>query len=169
MARVYKRPEVEELLAALQRSAEDVISHARRAADEVGKDSYEGYTRFREKAEDFETLAILIEYRLKNMGTARIEDLETKFTELNAYMLGATLTTSLHFLNLLSGQTHLPLGSRDMFLRELKSLHNAKEKLQGPKYAEQLNERTARDIKVAEEILSVIIDRAPNLLQLGVS
>lgn len=167
MARVYKRPEVEELLSALQRSAEDVLAHARRAAEDVSKDSYEGYARFREKAEDFETLAILIEYRLKNMGSARIDDLEAKFSELNAHMLGATLTTSLHFLNLLAAQRHLPLGSRDIFLRELRSLHNAKEKLQSAKYLERLNERTARDVKLAEEILSVIIDRAPNLLQLG--
>ncbi len=36
-----------------------------------------------------------------------------------------------------------------------------------PKYAKRINERAGADLKVAEEILATIIERAPALLDFG--
>jgi hypothetical protein len=167
MAKTYNRKEVQELLTALERSAGDTIMVAREASvgAEVGR--YDTYARFREKCDDFNTLSILIEYRLKNIAGGQAKDLEDKFNELSAFMLSATLQTSLFFLRVLAETESLPLGSRDIFTGELRSLHSVREHIQSEKYANKLTDRTLADIKVAEDILEVIIDRAPGLLNLG--
>ncbi len=81
-------------------------------------------------------------------------------------MLTATLQTSLHFLKILSIRNELPLGSKDIFLGELRNLYRAKQLLELDKYRSKVSARAVKDIETAEEILSVIIERAPNLLQL---
>jgi hypothetical protein len=167
MAKTYNRREVEELLGALERSAREVLEEARLAANEAQHSKFETYSRFKSKCDEFDTISILIEYRLKNMGAARGEDLEKKFTELTLFMLSTTLETSLKFLRILAGRDALPLGSRDMFLAELRNLHRVQEKMSGDSYATSLNDKTKSNIKVAEEILGIILDRAPSLLQLG--
>jgi hypothetical protein len=81
-------------------------------------------------------------------------------------VLTATLQTSLHFLKILSIRNELPLGSKDIFLGELRNLYRAKQLLELDKYRSKVSARAVKDIETAEEILSVIIERAPNLLQL---
>jgi hypothetical protein len=81
-------------------------------------------------------------------------------------MLTSTLRTSLHFLRVLSARDALPLGSRHIFLRELRNLHAVQSKMAGAEYAERRDPRTLADMKVAEEILTLILDRAPALLDL---
>jgi hypothetical protein len=168
MAKTYRRAEVEELLLALERNANAVVKAARLATSDAQHDKFEGYTLFRERCDDFDTLAILIEHRLKNIAGGKAEDLEQKFSELKVFMLTSTLKTSLHFLRVLSGRDALPLGSRDIFLRELRNLHAVQTKMSASDLAERLDARTVSDMKVAEEILNLILDRAPTLLDLGV-
>lgn len=168
MAKTYNRKEVQDLLLALERSASDTISVAREASTGAQKGRYDTYARFRERCDDFNTLSILIEYRLKNIAGGHAADLEDKFNELSAFMLSATLQTSLFFLRVLVETPTLPLGSRDIFAAELRSLHGVRERIQNEKYAPKLTERTLADIKVAEDILEVIIDKAPALLNLGI-
>lgn len=164
MAKTYRRAEVEELLQALERNANAVVQAARVATTNARHDKFEAYTAFRERCDDFDTLAILIEHRLKNIAGGRAEDLENKFKELKVYMLTSTLKTSLHFLRVLSEQDSLPLGSRDIFLRELRNLHSVNSKMSSQ--AEAVDAATLADMKVAEEILGLILDRAPALLNL---
>jgi hypothetical protein len=167
MAKTYNRKEVQDLLLALERSASDTIVVAREASTGAQKGRYDTYTRFREKCDDFNTLSILIEYRLKNIAGGQASDLEDKFNDLSAFMLSATLQTSLFLLRILAETETLPLGSRDIFTSELRSLHGVRQRIQDAKYAPKLTDRTLGDIKVAEEILEMIIERAPALLNLG--
>ena len=60
----------------------------------------------------------------------------------------------------------LPLGSQDLFMSELKRLHAASERLKGSQTLDRLGPRALQDIKVAEDILQVIIQKAPSLLDL---
>ncbi len=166
MAKTYRRAEVEELLLALERNANAVVAAAKTAASDARHDKFEGYTLFRERCDDFDTLAILIEHRLKHIAGGKADDLEQKFSELKVFMLTSTLKTSLHFLRVLSERDALPLGSRDIFLRELRTLHGTQTKMSGTDYAERLDPRTVADMKMAEEILGLILDRAPALLDL---
>lgn len=84
-------------------------------------------------------------------------------------MLTATLQTSLHFLRILSQKNDLPLGSKDILLGELRSIYRVKQLLELDRYKAKISSRAAKDIETAEEILSLIIERAPSLLQLGVA
>jgi len=164
MAKTYNRREVEQLLGALEQSAGAVIKTAGLASTEAKRDKFQAYQEFKRRCDDFDTLSILIEHRLKNMKGGKEKDLEDKFEELTLFLLSATLTASLHFLRILAERDALPLGSRDVFMRELRNLHRAHEKMNDPKYAPRIGERTIADLKVAEEILTTIIERAPALL-----
>jgi hypothetical protein len=167
MAKTYNRREVQQLLGALEQSASDVIKTAGLASAEAKKDKFQAYQEFKRRCDDFDTLSILIEHRLKNMKGGREQDLDDKFVELTLFLLSATLTASLHFLRILAERDALPLGSRDVFMRELRNLHRAHEKMVDPRFAPRINERTTADLKVAEEILATIIERAPALLDFG--
>jgi hypothetical protein len=167
--RKYTRRDVEELLLALEQGAAAVVKSASLASAEAKQDKFQAYQEFKRRCDDFDTLSILIEHRLKNMKGGVERDLDEKFDELCLYLLSATLTASLHFLRILAERDALPLGSRDVFMRELRNLHRAHEKMNDPKYATRLNERTGTDLKVAEEILATIIERAPALLDFDTS
>ena len=58
-------------------------------------------------------------------------------------------------------------GAREIFIAELHSLYEAREKLRRPDYLSRLNSGLATDLDTAEAILEEIIDKAPGLLQFG--
>ncbi len=163
---VHTRKDVEILLSALDAHASRVIDTAKNATQALTKDEFGVYARFRRHCDDFDTLAIVIEYRLKNLSTGRDAALETQFEELGVFMLTATLQTSLHFLKILSARKELPLGSKDIFLGELRNLYRAKQMLELDRFRRNVSTRAVKDIETAEEILNVIIERAPSLLRL---
>jgi hypothetical protein len=165
-ALVHTRKDIEKLFAALDAHADKVVDTAKEASQALANDEFGIYSRFRRHCDDFDTLAIVIEYRLKNLATGRDTALEKQFEELGIFVLTATLQTSLHFLKILSTRNELPLGSKDIFLGELRNLYRAKQMLELDKYRNKVSARAVKDIETAEEILSVIIERAPSLLQL---
>lgn len=166
----YSPQDVTRLLSALERQAKEALSLAKQAEQDASKHSYEMYYNFRSKVQEFETCAIIVEERLKNMTSSRKASLENQFNRLNALMLGIVVRASLQFFYVLSANTHLPMGAREIFLSELRHLYAAKNKLKNPLYQSYLDEETAENLETAEEILTEIIDRAPSLLQLeGVS
>ena len=164
----HTRREVEQLLAALEGHADRVISAAKEVSGAIAQEEFGIYAKFRGSCDDFDTLAIVIEYRLKNLRGGRDRALEAQFEELTLFMLSATLQTSLHFLRLLAHRNELPLGSKDIFLSELRSLYRVKQLLEMERYRAKISSRAVKDIETAEEILGVIIERAPSLLQLEV-
>lgn len=165
--RKYERREVKDLLWALGRGAKDVIEYANAAARDVRIERYATYVAFQQKCEDFDTLSILTEYRLKNIKTGSDPELERALADIMLKTRSATLTATLHFLRLLSERDSLPLGSRDVFMRELRTLHHLRNEMKSPRYEGKLTARTLADIHIAEEILTVILERAPALLELG--
>ena len=163
---LHTRRDVEKLLAALEGHADQVIAAAKEVSSALAQEEFGLYARFRGHCDDFDTLAIVIEYRLKALREGRDAALEKQFEELGVFMLTATLQTSLHFLKLLSTRNELPLGSKDIFLGELRSLYRVKQMLESEKYKRKISSRAVKDMETAEEILGVIIERAPSLLQL---
>lgn len=156
---------VREMLAALERGATRVILAAQEAANEANDDKFKAYVGFREVVDDFDTLAIVIEYKLKRLRDDKATALAEKFDELTAFMLSSIVTASLHFLRILAEKRELPLGARDVFKSELRSLYHAKERIESDRYVHRLNERTRADLVAAEQILEVVIERAPRLLR----
>lgn len=106
---------IREMLTALEQGATRVIMAARQASADASQDKYHAYLNFREVVDDFDTLAIVIEYKLKRMRDEKAEALSEKFDELTAFMLSSIVSASLHFLRILSEKTEMPLGARDVF------------------------------------------------------
>lgn len=162
----YSPQEVTRLLGALERQAKEALKLAQQAEQDAHKHSYEMYYTFRSKVQEFETCSIIVEERLKNMASSRKASLEQQFNKLNALMLGIVVRASLNFFYVLSANTHLPMGAREIFLSELRNLYNAKNKLENPAYGSMVDSETAENLQTAEEILAEIIDRAPSMLNL---
>lgn len=156
---------LQEMLLALEEGATKVIMAAREASVDASEDKYHAYLRFREVVDDFDTLAIVIEYKLKRMRDEKAEALGEKFDELTAFMLSSIVSASLHFLRILSEKNELPLGARDVFKSELRSLYHAKDRIETERYVGRLNERTKADLVAAEQILEIVIEKAPKLLR----
>jgi hypothetical protein len=156
---------IREMLTALEQGATRVIMAARQASADASQDKYHAYLNFREVVDDFDTLAIVIEYKLKRMRDEKAEALSEKFDELTAFMLSSIVSASLHFLRILSEKTEMPLGARDVFKSELRSLYHAKDRIETDRYIGRLNERTRADLIAAEQILEVVIEKAPRLLR----
>jgi hypothetical protein len=156
---------IREMLTALEQGATRVIMAARQASADASQDKYHAYLNFREVVDDFDTLAIVIEYKLKRMRDEKAEALSEKFDELTAFMLSSIVSASLHFLRILSEKTEMPLGARDVFKSELRSLYHAKDRIETDRYIGRLNDRTRADLVAAEQILEVVIEKAPRLLR----
>jgi hypothetical protein len=156
---------VQEMLLALEQGATKVIMAAREASVDASEDKYHAYLHFREAVDDFDTLAIVIEYKLKRLRDEKAEALSAKFDELTAFMLSSIVAASLHFLRILSEKNELPLGARDVFKSELRSLYHAKDRIETDRYIGRLNERTRADLVAAEQILEIVIEKAPKLLR----
>lgn len=165
MARTYRREEVEEFLKELEFQAREIISVAERAETEADRHSYDLYYQFRDKASQFETFCIIIEQRLHNIDSAKVEDLNQKFDELSILMYTTLIKASIRFFFVLSANPVLPLGAKEIFLSELRSLYNTKKKLADPKYQGLIDEEALQNLEIAEEILNEIIEKAPSLLE----
>jgi hypothetical protein len=152
---------LQEMLVALEQGATKVILAAQQASSDASEDKYNAYLGFREVVDDFDTLAIVIEYKLKRMRGEKAEALAEKFDELTAFMLASIVAASLHFLRILSERTELGFGARDVFKSELRGLYHAKDRIETGRYAGRLNERTKADLVAAEQILEVVIEKAP--------
>lgn len=165
MKRTYTRKEVQDLIGALEKQAREAARLAKLAEDEAKKDSFQTYNEFRNKVGEFRALCILIEGRLKSVEAARVDDLREEYARLDTLMLGLLVRASMRFFFVLSAKTMLPVGARDIFISELRSLHDAAEKLKRPEYAAKMGEKLKGDLDTAEMILDEIIDKAPGMLQ----
>ena len=157
--RQYTRAEVKELLGALERQCRDASKLAALAEKEASKHSFGAYREFRDKVGEFQALVILIEQRLRNLVDNRSDDLRDQFERLDLLV-----RASMRFFFVLSANSVLPMGAREIFVSELRSLHDASEKLQRPGYAGKLGPEMERDLETASMILEEIIDKAPSLL-----
>ena len=164
MKRQYTRKEVKELLGALERQCREAAKLAKIAEHEASKHSFGAYREFRDKVGEFQALVILIEQRLRNLSDARSDDLRDQFERLDTVMLALLVRASMRFFFVLSANPILPMGAREIFMAELRSLHDAHEKLNRPNYAGKLGSELGRDLETASLILEEIIDKAPGLL-----
>ncbi|NYZ11467.1 hypothetical protein HL658_02810 [Azospirillum sp. RWY-5-1] len=162
--RKYTRGEVKELLGALERQCREAAKLAKMAEVEATKHSFHAYREFRDKVGEFQALVILIEQRLRNLADARSDDLRDQFERLDMVMLALLVRASMRFFFVLSANPILPMGAREIFLQELRSLHDASERLRRPNYAGKMGADLDRDLETASLILEEIIDKAPSLL-----
>ncbi|NKD77816.1 hypothetical protein HEQ60_08590 [Haematospirillum sp. H1815] len=145
--------------------AENVCRRAQSPGTEVLR--FTEYTRCRDRASECWAFAIIIDRRLQDYDGLDRGKLLERFNRLSVDIWAILLRASLTFLTALSNEPHLPLGSRDIFLREIRTLHDTHRLLSKPRYAKLLDETAHKSRKKAAKILSEIIARAPSLLDFG--
>jgi len=160
--------EVERFLDALDEKSIALIDLVSSTKSDVARSSFANYKRFADAGGDFESFCILIEYRLKRLqaGPAR-EALDARFQAARVGHMARQLKTSIDLIGLVATSRELPLGAKDVFLRELRSIYGLKNALSEPPYSTGMPAETLHDIDLAEKILREIIERAPTLLELS--
>ena len=97
---------------------------------------------------------------------AKFERLLEQFETLTAAVWSILLDGALSYLTVICERDHLPLGSEHVFVQELKTLHDAEKILGEGRYEKHLVSAAMEQRAKAEEILNMVIDRAPVMLNL---
>ncbi|MBI3506138.1 MAG: hypothetical protein HY059_14970 [Proteobacteria bacterium] len=171
MARtVNPADEARRFLDALDEKAEGIAEVLAHTKEDVARSSYSAYKRFADAVSDFDSFCILIEYRIKKVepGEERTT-LDARFHSARVGQMARQLKTSIELMALVASAKELPLGAKELFLRELRAIYTLKNALSGPPYSTGLQGDTVHDVELAEKILHEIIERAPALLDLSIS
>ncbi|WP_019645294.1 hypothetical protein [Novispirillum itersonii] len=164
-------PEREKILGflqILQTKTEDLSDLSRwsrgGAMGRPGRSRYADFMRCRDVAAECWAFSIVIERRIDLYHGPERDTLQAQFDRLTVAIWSVLLETSLRFLEALAGEDHLPLGSREIFVREIKTLYDSRKFLEDPRYDALIDAATHRRQDQATRILEAIIERAPALL-----
>lgn len=130
-----------------------------------GRSRYADFTRCRDVAAECWAFSIVIERRIDLYRGPERDTLQAQFDRLTVAIWSVLLETSLRFLEALAGEEHLPLGSREIFVREIKTLYDSRKFLEDPRFAGLVDDATHRRQDQAARILEAIVERAPTLLE----
>ena len=166
MLRSSQPDDVVVLVDAYERLVGEATDVALIAEREATKHSYGMYYRFRDKVREAETLQVLIEGRFAAMAPGQRERIEARYVRLGASALAMQVRASLRFFFVLSANTFMPLGSREIFLSELARLDRTHAALTSGRFG-PVDGSLLSDIENAREILTEIADKAPSLLDLA--
>lgn len=125
------------------------------------------YARTRNLTSECLAFMIVIERRVDALPEEHQERYRIQCDRQFVAVWSTLLECSLAFLHSVSQEEHLPLGSREVFLREIKTLHDAHGTLSQNRFKGLVPEDVLVRQRQAEKILNEIIDRAPRLLDLG--
>ncbi|ABC20830.1 hypothetical protein [Rhodospirillum rubrum] len=128
------------------------------------------YARTRMLTTECLAFSIVIERRVEMLpDPQRRSEAKDRFDSLTVLIWSTLMDCSLKFLRSIAEEEHLPLGSREVFLHEIKTLYDAHKILTSERYRGKVEEETLHQQKAAERILNEIIERAPRLLDLSSS
>lgn len=128
--------------------------------------TFQEYLKFRSMMEASVGFSIIIERRLDQLRGDTESELRRMYDKLTVGLWTLLLTSALEFLEILADQEFLPLGSRDVFMCELKTLYEARTVLKRERYGDLVSDGLWRRLETSERILDEVIDRAPSLLAL---
>ena len=158
------RREIATMLAALEKQAREASYLAEKAHAHASRDSYASYFQFRAKVDEFQALIALIEERLTRMEDEHIAELSARFRQLDTVMLVMLVRTSTRFYSMLKENVALPLGARELFLPEMRTLTDIHDRLmEDPEQAERMLPGVALALETALATIEALIERAPSL------
>ncbi|MBL6945125.1 MAG: hypothetical protein ISR47_00635 [Rhodospirillales bacterium] len=134
------------------------------ASDDI---QFDDYRIFREAVGECLSFLIIIERHLTRVEEAKRVALQTKFDELTVAVWSILLDGALKFLGILATKEFLPIGTKFIFVDELRTLYDADKVLKDEKFKTFVSATILKRRSSAEKILNEVIDRAPQLLQLG--
>ncbi|MCR9256441.1 MAG: hypothetical protein NXI16_10135 [Alphaproteobacteria bacterium] len=155
------------MLSALEVQSRDVLNFAIKAETEASTYGFPMYRQFREKVSEFESFATLVETRISNLEMGRDERLERQFHQLDILIFKVLIKATHKILAAISAAPDQPLGVRDAYEAELRSLNHHRERLKDPRYAKAVDEDTLRRIDETEKILLEVMERSPGLPEFG--
>lgn len=161
----YPRREAERMLTALKGQVKSLKAFE----GETEYASFEAlstdrYAAFRAKAGEIYTLSIIVKARVDNMAEGPDGELEATYDRLVVRAQRIIIRASLKFLDVLSRMEALPLGAREIFTSELRSLYDAHQRLKDPRLQPHIDEEFEKRLGTAEAVLHTIIEKAPQLL-----
>ncbi|RCK53742.1 hypothetical protein TH25_04340 [Thalassospira profundimaris] len=160
-----KIKEVEHFLSQLEKRGRILVSIAAELEALADTTDVTRYRPFREQVDNFKALSLILSERLSALDNhPRKDELEDQFHKLQVLMLRLVIKTSLKFFFVMSAKPFLPLGSRELFQSELRTLYEAEKMLSDPRYKSDLDESAQDDLDMARDILEEIIQHAPALL-----
>ncbi|UEM22781.1 hypothetical protein JL100_008555 [Skermanella mucosa] len=158
------RREIALMLSALEKQAKEAASLADRAHGEASRDSYTAYFRFRAKVDEVQALIALIEERLGRMEDDQAEELREQFRRLDAAVLVMLVRTSTRFYALMEKSNALPLGARELFLPELRTLSEVRDRVTAqPEHAALQAAGLLEALELALGMVEGLVARAPSL------
>src|SRR5690349_21507844 len=158
------RREIAAMLVALEKQAREASRLAEKAHVHASRDSYASYFKFRKKVDEFQALIALVEERLTRIEEEHATELSSRFRQLDTVMLVMLVRTSTRFYGMLKDNTALPLGARELFLPELRTLTDIRDHLmEDPEHAEQILPGVALALETALATIEALIERAPSL------
>lgn len=127
---------------------------------------FKDYLDFQNLTSELLTFLIIIDKKLQGLDQSSKGELINRFDELVIAIWSILLKGALSFFIVISEDQYLPLGSREVFVRELRTLNEAQVKLSAKPYKEKVPAETRKQLEMAERILVKVIEKAPSLLEL---
>jgi hypothetical protein len=164
-----ERQEIDRFLDLLERRLVELGRSTFLATSALDNDRlpFADYVYSRDLSSECWTFSIVIERRIDKYEGSERDTLIERFDTLTIGIWATLLTCSLRFLDVLARQEFLPLGSREIFIHEIKTLYDAYNLLESPRYAYRVDDVLRSKQRQAERILSEVIERAPALLDFG--
>jgi hypothetical protein len=168
-ARNAAADKAEEFLGVLELKVGELLTIAKTPENHPSEIDFDDYQEFRDTMGECLSFLIIIERHLDAVEEPRKTELRDVFDDLTVSVWSILLDGSLRFLNVISVKEHLPLGTRHVFVHELKTLHDAEKTLRKKKYRKRVSKEISDRREKAEKILLMIIDKAPSLLEFRLS
>ena len=159
--------DAEQFLALLEQRVSELLKVSHFPQNNPDKINFDDYTKFREMMAECLSFMVIIERRIGQQGDGQRHRLLEQFDTLTAAVWSILLDGALGYLTVICERDYLPLGSRHVFVQELKTLHDAEKILGEGKFQQHLVSTAMEQRKKAEKILNIILDRAPQILNLG--
>ena len=160
----YPKREALRMLLALEQQIDDLTAFESETEYTVGALSTDRYAHFRAKSGEVYTLSIVVKTRVDNLEGGADKELSDRFDKAVVSAQRLIIEASLRFMEVLSKLDVLPLGAREIYTSELRSLYDARERLRDPRLAPFIDSNLEKKIGVAEAVLTAIIEKAPQLM-----
>lgn len=164
MIRTFRTDDASRLVEALDRIATELGTMADIAEREATRHAYDLYYRFRRKLRDADTLVGILEERLGNLEEGRSVELDNQKRTILARILVFEARGLVKFTYVLSANTFLPLGSHEIFVRDLERLGDLEARLASASFTDSSGEDAIGSLAIARSILTEMAEKAPALL-----
>ena len=156
--------DAERFLTALEKKIQELLVLSKIPISNPTKLSFVDYKKFREKSDECLSFLVIIEGRISEVEGERKDLLSEQFDKLVVATWSVLMEGSIGFLTVLSERAYLPVGTRHVFEQELKTLSEAEDVMKENNNQKLLADNMAEKRAKAKEILNVVIERAPALL-----